>query len=206
MFEIQNYASFIAAILLFQLAPGPGTLAILNATGRGGIGAGMGAVLGTLSGDFVYMAAAVLGLAAVLEAYPSVLSAMQWAGVSYLCWMGWKLLRAPAGDLSVENSKPPGGWIYFRQAFAVSLTNPKVVMFFMAFFPLFLAPGSTPATLVTMMVHVTGISLAYQAGLVLIGNTVARKLSRVKHARLMARWLAGAALIGFGIKLALNNK
>lgn len=206
MFEIQNHASFIAAILVFQVAPGPGTLAILNATGRGGIGAGMGAVLGTLFGDFAYMAAAVLGLAAILEAYPSVLSAMQWAGVAYLCWMGWKLLRTPAGDLPVEDAKPPGGWIYFRQAFAVSLTNPKVVMFFMAFFPLFLAAGSTAATLAIMMLHVTGISLAYQTGLVLIGNAVARKLSRVKHARSMARRLAGAALIGFGIKLALNNK
>ena len=166
----------------------------------------MGAVLGTLFGDFVYMAAAVLGLAAILEAYPSVLSAMQWTGVAYLCWMGWNLLRAPAGDLPVDEAKSPGGWIYFRQAFAVSLTNPKVVMFFMAFFPLFLAPGSTPATLVRMMLHVTGISLAYQAGMVLIGNAAARKLSRLKHARLMARRLAGVALIGFGIKLALNNK
>lgn len=58
MYEIQNYASFVAAFLVFQLVPGPGTIAILNATGRNGIAAGLAAVLGTLLGDFIYMAAA----------------------------------------------------------------------------------------------------------------------------------------------------
>ena len=206
MFDIQNYVSFIAAILIFQIAPGPGTLAILNATGRGGIGGGMGAVLGTLSGDFLYMLAAVLGLAAVLETYPHFLSAMQWTGAAYLCRIGWKLLRTPAGDLPMEETGPQSNWIFFRQAFAVSLTNPKVVMFFMAFFPLFLAAGSKPGTLAAMMLHVTLISLAYQAGLVFVGNAAARRLSRVRHARIMASRLAGLALIGFGVKLALNNR
>ena len=70
MFDIQNYISFIAAILVFQLIPGPGTLAILNATARNGVKAGLGAVLGTLLADFLYMVAAVAGLAAVMQANP----------------------------------------------------------------------------------------------------------------------------------------
>ena len=141
MFDIQNYASFLAAIVVFQLIPGPGTLAILNATARGGVGAGMGAVLGTLAGDFVYMLAAVLGLAAILAAHPQVLAAAQWLGIAYLCWLGVKLLfaRGDAGPAGAAARRD--GRVHFRQAFAVSLTNPKVVMFFMAFFPLFLRPG-----------------------------------------------------------------
>lgn len=70
MFDIQNYISFIAAILVFQLIPGPGTLAILNATARNGVKAGLGAVLGTLLADFLYMVAAVAGLAAIMQASP----------------------------------------------------------------------------------------------------------------------------------------
>ena len=95
--------------------------------------------------------------------------------------------------------------VYFRQAFAVSLTNPKVVMFFMAFFPLFLHAGSTAGTLVVMMLHVSLIAFIYQAGLVLIGNAAARRLGRWPHARRLATRLAGVALIGFGAKLALGN-
>jgi threonine/homoserine/homoserine lactone efflux protein len=59
MFDIQNYGSFIIAIILFQIIPGAGTITTLNATARNGVGVGMSAVCGTLLGDFVYMLAGV---------------------------------------------------------------------------------------------------------------------------------------------------
>lgn len=206
MSAIQNYESFIAAILIFQMIPGPGTLAILNATARNGVGAGLGAVLGTLAGDFVYMLAAVLGLAAVLAANPDVLLIGQWFGAGYLAWLGWKLLRAPVTTGPAIEAPRQSAWRFCRQAFAVSLTNPKVVMFFMAFFPLFLHADSTPATLAVMMLHVTLISFAWQAGLVFAGSAVARRLARWRHTRLIATRLAGVALIGFGAKLAFDHR
>ena len=104
MFDIQNYGSFIMAVIVFQLAPGAGTITILNATARGGIGSGMKAVFGTLSGDFAYMLAAVLGLAAILSAYPGILASAQWIGVAYLCWMGWKLLSTSGEDQPEYNA------------------------------------------------------------------------------------------------------
>lgn len=206
MFDIQNYGSFVAAIVVFQLVPGPGTLAILNATARNGVAAGLGAVLGTLAGDFVFMVAALAGLAAVMHANPRLFAALQWFGAAYLCWIGVQLLRARVarGPAAAEPRK--SAWVHFRQACAVSLTNPKVVLFFVAFFPLFLRPESSRATLVAMMIHVTAISFVYQAGLVLAGNAVARRLKSVPAARTLATRLAGVALIGFGIKLAASNR
>lgn len=206
MFDIQNYGSFIITIIVFQLIPGAGTITILNATARKGIGSGMKAVLGTLSGDFIYMLSAVMGLAAILGAYPGILASAQWIGAGYLCWLGGKLLRTSVGDQPKNVTIEPEGWAYFRQALAVSLTNPKVIMFFMAFFPLFLSSESTPMTLMTLMVHVTAISLLYQTGLVFVGNAAARRLSRWQYAQWVATRLAGVALIGFGVKLAVNNR
>jgi threonine/homoserine/homoserine lactone efflux protein len=206
VFEIQNYASFVCAILLFQLIPGPGTLAILTATARSGIGAGCGAVVGTLVGDFVYMVAAVAGLAAVMNANPLLFRALQWFGVLYLCWIGVQLLRARSAGAGTAPDSRKSGWVYFRQAFAVSLTNPKVVLFFVAFFPLFLRVDASPITLGAMMAHVTVISFLYQTGLVLIGNAVARTLSSLPVVRTVATRLAALALIGFGVKLALSNR
>jgi threonine/homoserine/homoserine lactone efflux protein len=144
MFDIQNYVSFIAAILAFQLIPGPGALSILNATARNGIGAGLGAVAGTLLGDFMYMVGAVLGLAAVLYAYPLALEALQWFGIGYLCWLGIKMLRSPISRDGGASEPKKIRWRHFRQAFMVSLTNPKVILFFMAFFPLFLRANASP--------------------------------------------------------------
>ena len=205
MFGIQHYASFVTAILIFQLVPGPGTLAILSATARDGVRAGLGAVLGTLLGDFLYMLAAVMGLAALVAAYPIAFSALRWFGIAYLVWVGITLLRAGGGKEQAA-SAPMGGRAHFRRAFAVSLTNPKVILFFMAFFPLFLRPGARPLTLGLMMVHVTLISFLYQFGLVLLGNALARRLARIPAVRAVGTRLAGLALVGFGIRLALDNR
>jgi leucine efflux protein len=206
MFHIQNYGSFIMAVVVFQVIPGAGTITILNATARKGIGSGMKAVFGTLSGDFIYMLAAVLGLAAILSAYPSILASAQWLGAAYLCWLGLKLLRNSPTDEPTDMALKHESWACFRRAFAVSLTNPKVIMFFMAFFPLFLSPESTTITLLTLMGHVTAISFVYQTCLVLVGNAVARQLSQWQYVRVVATRLAGVALIGFGLKLAFNKR
>ncbi|KAF7597930.1 MAG: threonine transporter [Candidatus Dactylopiibacterium carminicum] len=201
MFDIQHYTSFVAAILVFQLILGAGTIAILNATARNGHAAGFAAVAGTLAGDFVFMLAAVAGLAAVMAAHPQLFRALQWAGAAYLVWMGIQLLRARIE--STERAEPHRHpWVYFRQAFAVSITNPKVVLFFVSFFPLFLKPEASTLTLMAMMLHVTALSLLYQTMLVLLGNGLAVRMRGLPFARRLATRLAGVALVGFGLKLA----
>lgn len=207
MFDIQNYSSFLIAILIFQVVPGPGTIAILNATARHGIGSGFGAVLGTLLGDFIYMIAAMLGLAAIMQANPLLFEAVQWFGAAYLCWIGILLLRTRYTEDSVTAQPPPGtGWAYFRQACFVSLTNPKVMLFFVAFFPLFLRPDASAGTLAAMMLHVSVLSFVYQAGLVLVGNAVAERLKSYPPAQRLATRLAGIALVGFSLRLAISNR
>jgi threonine/homoserine/homoserine lactone efflux protein len=206
MFGIDHYASFIAAVLLFQLVPGPGTIAILGATARGGHVTGVGAVTGTLTADFVYMLAAVAGLSALLLAYPQVFAALQWLGIAYLAWLGIQLLRQPLTPLEESASTAASPTRAFRQAFVVGLTNPKAILFFVAFFPLFMPPQAAPITLVILMAHVTALSLAYQAALVVVGAAAARRLARIRAARWLATRLAGVALIGFGIRLALADR
>jgi leucine efflux protein len=206
VFEIQNYSSFIAAIFVFQLIPGLGTFAILNATARNGVGAGLGAVPGTLAGDFVYMGTAAAGLAAVMNTNPLLFQALQWFGAASLCWIGFRLLRERAGDAISDAEPPRSAWSYFRHAPAVCLTNPKVILFFVAFFLLFLRAGSSRSTLVAMMAHVTAMSFLFQAGLVLAGNAVAIRLKVMRWAPKTATRLAGVALLGFGIKLAASNR
>ena len=205
-FGINHYASFIAAVLVFQLVPGPGTIAILGATARGGHATGMGAVAGTLVSDFVYMLAAVAGLSALLLAYPQEFAALQWIGIAYLAWLGVQLLRQPLTPLAATAPVEASPARAFRQAFFVGLTNPKAILFFVAFFPLFLPHNAAPLTLVALMVHVTVLSLIYQALLVVVGAAAARRLSRVRAARWLATRLAGVALIAFGVRLALADR
>jgi threonine/homoserine/homoserine lactone efflux protein len=141
-----------------------------------------------------------------MNANPFLFRGLQWFGIAYICWMGFQLIRTRIENGGEKDEPLGSGFLYFRQAFTVSLTNPKVLLFFVAFFPLFLRADASPVTLGIMMAHVTVISFIYQAVLVFVGNALARKLSALPYARRVATRLAGITLIGFGIKLALGNR
>ncbi len=148
------------------------------------------------------MVAAVAGLAAVMQANQLLFQSLQWFGAAYLLWMGVQLVvKRVDGNVAVTSDSLTS-WLHFRRAFIVSLTNPKVILFFVAFFPLFLKPNASAITLPAMMLHVTVFSLVYQTALVLIGNVVARRLKGFLYARQLATRLAGITLIGLSAKLA----
>lgn len=201
---IQHYSSFLAAVALFQIIPGAGTLAILAATARAGRRGGFAAVAGTLLGDALYMLAALLGLSFIMQGLPGLFSALQWAGAAYLLWLGWQWLRTPALD-DAPPAAPPTPAACFRRALAVALTNPKVMLFFVSFFPLFLSPQASPASLGLLAAHVTLISLGWQSLLVLIGHRAARQLAGWPAARRWALRLGGISLIALGLKLAADS-
>jgi threonine/homoserine/homoserine lactone efflux protein len=74
----------------------------------------------------------------LLTAYPAAFHAVQWLGAAYLAWLGFKMLVAKPGDAPVLNIEPRH---YFKQALFITLLNPKAIVFYMAFFPLFVDPA-----------------------------------------------------------------
>ena len=112
-FGISDYGAFVAAIVLFLAIPGPGNLALITSTGKGGVRGGLAATLGVIAGDQVLMWAAVAGVATLLATYPAAFGVVQWVGALYLAWLGWKMLRARPGDAPVLNIRPRQ---YFQQS------------------------------------------------------------------------------------------
>ena len=94
MFGVTDYGAFVAAIIIFLAIPGPGNLALITSTGKGGIRAGLAATFGIIAGDQVLMWAAVAGVAALLLTYPAAFHAVQWLGAAYLAWLGARMLLA----------------------------------------------------------------------------------------------------------------
>ena len=139
MFGIADYGSFVAAIVLFLAIPGPGNLALITSTGKGGVRGGLAATFGVIAGDQVLLWMAVAGVAALLTAYPAAFSAVQWLGAAYLAWLGFKMLTAKPGSAPILNIRPRQ---YFQQALTITLLNPKAIVFYMAFFPLFVDPAT----------------------------------------------------------------
>ncbi|WP_026432742.1 LysE family transporter [Paracidovorax oryzae] len=202
MFGIADYGAFVAAILLFLAIPGPGNLALVTSTGKGGVRAGMAATLGVIAGDQVLLWMAVAGVAAMLSAVPAVFHAVQWLGAAYLAWMGARMLLARPGSAPVIAIQPRH---YFRQAALITLLNPKAIMFYMAFFPLFVDPAHHRGLLTfgVMAATIAVLSFLYGLGVVLLTHHMAERMrARPALGRALER-LAGTFLIGFGIKLAV---
>jgi leucine efflux protein len=201
MFGITDYGAFCAAILVFLALPGPGTFALLTSTGKGGLRAGAAATFGVIVGDQVLLWLAVAGVAALLAAYPAVFKAVQYAGAAYLAWIGLRLLLAKGdGSASPIRIEPRA---YARQAFFITLLNPKAIVFYMAFFPLFIDPVTHQGlpSFAAMALTIAAITAVYGLALCAFANAVAEK---VKAHRSVTRWLeraAGVFLIGFGIRL-----
>ena len=203
-FGISDYGSFVAAIVLFLAIPGPGNLALITSTGKGGIAGGLGATFGVIAGDQVLMWLAVAGVATVLATYPAAFSAVQWVGAAYLAWLGWKMWSAQPGDAPVLNIQPRH---YFQQALAITLLNPKAIVFYMAFFPLFVDPQHHQGLIsfAVMAATIAGLTFLYGLGMTLLTHYLAERMRANPR---MVRWLeklAGVFLIGFGLKLATSK-
>ncbi len=201
MLGIGDYGAFCAAILLFLALPGPGTFALLTSTSKGGFRAGAAATLGVILGDQILLWAAVAGVAALLAAHPAVFKAVQYAGAAYLVWIGLKLIFAkPGSDASPVRIEPHH---YLRQALLITLLNPKAIVFYMAFFPLFIDPAQHRGmvTFGAMALTIAAITAAYALLLCAFANAInARVRANRRLGRLLER-LAGVLLVGFGIRL-----
>ena len=203
MFGVIDYGAFVAAVILFLMIPGPGNLALITSTGKGGVRGGLACTFGVIAGDQVLMWLAVAGVAAVLTAYPPAFRAVQWLGAAYLAWLGWKMVVAKAGDAPVLTILPRH---YFRQGLTITLLNPKAIVFYMAFFPLFVDPAR--ASLVTfgvMAATIAALTFAYGLIVVLLTHHLAERLRANPVVSRVLQKLAGVFLIGFGIRLALSK-
>ena len=129
--------AFIPAALLVIAVPGPAMLMVLGQL-RHSRRRAVAAVAGLVVGDLLLISAAGLGLATLLRQWPLLLTVLRWAGAAYVGWMGWAMLRAAPAAVAAPAA---GG---FRAALLLTLINPKPVLFFAAFFPLFLGAGPQP--------------------------------------------------------------
>ena len=200
MFGISDFPAFCATIVLFLALPGPGTFALLTSTAKGGFAAGAAATGGVIVGDQVLLWLAVGGVAALLAANPTVFHAVQYLGAAYLGWIGLRLLFARGGSAAPIHIEPRQ---YGRQAFFITLLNPKAIVFYMAFFPLFIDPATHQGmpTFAVMALTIATITSVYCLLLCAFANAVSAQVKQRPRLAWALEKLAGVFLIGFGIRL-----
>jgi len=204
IFGITDYGTFVVTIIVFLLIPGPGNLALVTSTSKGRIVGGLAATLGVILGDQILMWSAVAGVAALLSAYPDAFHAVQWVGAIYLGWLGCKMLLAKPGAAPVLNIKAGH---YLRQALMITLLNPKAILFYMAFFPLFVDPVRQQGlvTYGVMAVTIAILTFLYGLAATLLTHFLAERVRANPMISRMLEKIAGLFLVGFGIKLAVSK-
>ena len=203
LFGISDVWQLIVATLVFLMLPGPGTFCVLSCTARNGLRGGFASVAGLMLADGMLMLLAAVGVAALLQANPLAFRLMQYAGAAYLAWLGLKLLFARDEASGVV---PFSSAADFRRGFLVTVINPKAIVFYMAFFPLFIDPAAHrgSVTFLTMAAIIATCTFCYCSLLIFIGNAAAARLKQHRGLARLGNRLAGVFLIGFGIKLTTN--
>lgn len=204
---------FIAAGWLLNLTPGPDVLFIVSHALKSGVRAGLVAALGIVSGCFVHVFAAALGVGALLATSATAFTVLKWAGAAYLMWMGLRLLLSRPGASSIvpAQSVPDKAAadlrrIYLR-GFLTNVLNPKVALFFLAFVPQFIAPDApdkvTTFLLLGLLFNLN--SLPVNFGYAWLAAWAARRVQVVQRTLHWLDRVAGAMFLGFGLKLAMSD-
>jgi threonine/homoserine/homoserine lactone efflux protein len=214
--EPQQLLVFIAAGWLLNLTPGPDVLYIVSNALRSGARAGLVAGLGITAGCFVHVAAAAVGVGALLSASATAFTVLKWAGAAYLLWMGVRMLfaRAVGGNGAAMAAAPSAAPVaaslrsVFLGGFWTNVLNPKVALFFLAFVPQFIAPGTDNKALAFVLLGVlfNVNAIPVNAGWALAASWMARRAGAIQRGMHWLDRVAGALFIGFGLKLALTDR
>jgi leucine efflux protein len=147
---------------------------------------------------------AVAGVAALLTANPALFGLVQYAGAIYLAYLGLRMILAKPGDAPVLDMQPRR---YFQQAMLITLLNPKAIVFYMAFFPLFVDPARHQGfvTFGVMALTIAVLTFLYCATVVGLTHFAAERMRANPRIAAWLNRIAGTMLVGFGVKLAVGK-
>lgn len=204
--SLEGAITFFIAIFIFGITPGPGVFAILARAMTQGAGSCFWLALGMTLSDIIYLLLACFGLAALAEHYAEVFTLIRWTGAVYLCYLGYKMWTAPV-DVPVAAVSGGGRGLIsgLVQGFLISASNPKVILFYIAFLPTFM--DLTVLTRQDMALAALLTLFALMLGLMLIAKmaSAARRLLRSESSVRTLNRSAGSIMMGAGIYLVARQ-
>lgn len=202
------FAAFAVASLALLVVPGPSVLYIVTRSMDQGRAAGLISVLGIHTGSIVHVAAAALGLSAILASSALSYGFVKYAGAAYLIWLGIRAIRDRGEERpDVDGNTHSLGRIY-AQGVVVNVLNPKTALFFLAFLPQFVDVSKGSVSLQIVLLGITFILLGFVSDgtYALVSARVSRSIGARGGSGILRRWLPGLTLIGLGIVSAITGR
>jgi len=205
MLGIHDFSLFLVAGVLLNLTPGPDTAYICGRSIAQGREAGIASALGICVGSIFHTCAAALGLSAILATSAVAFRAIKLLGGAYLIFLGIKMILERSGQLNLpSNFRRHTMASAFRQGVLTNVLNPKVALFFLAFLPQFIDPGSDTKVFAFLFLGLTFVTTGTIWCLILawFASAFGRRL---RTNETVAKWLnrtAGALFVFLGVRLA----
>ncbi len=199
---------FLGASVALTVAPGPDNTFIIAQGISRGRKAAIITALGMCSGISIHTTAAALGISALLYSSATAFQAVKYAGAAYLLYLAWKSLHEHSIALPQTNSSPGAFWVLFRRGFLMNVINPKVALFFLAFLPQFVVPGSAAAP---VQMFFFGLLFMAQAVVVFsiigwLSGSIGTLIQRKPRLARWFGWLTAGIFATLGIRLALAER
>lgn len=206
--EIHLFLAFCAAVTVLMLLPGPIVTLIVAISLREGTRTGLATVAGATLGNAILLGTIALGLATIFSLLSAVFTVVRWVGAAYLIWLGLKAWRDHGGTAAGVEAKatPRSARAVFLQGFLVAITNPKTIVFFIAFLPQFMDPRLPAASqLLAMSAATIAIGLVSDSSYALLAGRLRLWLTAPGRRRMQNR-ITGTLLIGTGCGLLLAGR
>ena len=210
---INDFSSYFLGTLFIILLPGPNSLYVLTTASQKGWRSGVWGALGIFIGDCILMIGVALGAASLLLSSPILFSLVRTVGALYLAWMGVGLVRTgwqrrASPERVIANTSLQARLMQMHPmmaALALSLTNPKAIFFFIAFFSQFIQTdfGYPTYTFLYLAVVLQLMSMSYLAALILVGQACLDFFKQHHRAAAILWMIAGSMFVGFAIRLLL---
>ncbi|MCZ4303984.1 LysE family translocator [Zoogloeaceae bacterium G21618-S1] len=204
--SVESALTFFVAIFIFAITPGPGVFALLARALVSGARDCVALALGMTISDILYLIFACLGLAAIAKNWGELFTVIRFTGAAYLIYLGVGMWRAPIDDgfapQVVKRVSAVGSLV---QGFLISASNPKVILFYIAFLPTFM--DLTVLTVRDIALAAVLTLAALMLGLMLIATMASRARRYFRSATAMRRLNrgAGSIMVGAGAFLAAKS-
>jgi threonine/homoserine/homoserine lactone efflux protein len=205
--DSRSLGLYVAASLALIVTPGQDMMYVVSRSLAQGRLAGACSALGVSLGILVHTALAALGVGALLHALPSLFLVLRIAGALYLVWLGTRMLLA-APHLAVRAGSRVPLLTVVREGVLSNVSNPKIVLFFVAFLPQFVDPASTHATrdLVLLGALYAALALPVKAAVGIAAGAFSERLARSSSAIAWMNRIGGTVLVALGLRLAAGGR
>ena len=204
---LESGITFFFAILIFAVTPGPGVFAVIAKSMTKGARASVSLCVGMVMSDIVYLVMACFGLAAIASTWEGVFLVIRYVGAAYLIYLGWKMWVSPVSTSTTDFSQleSKSEMASFIQGFMISASNPKVILFYVAFLPTFM-----DLTILSGFDIVIASILAFTAlmlgiNLISVCASQARRLMKSERSMKTLNRTSGGIMASAGAFLALKG-